>query len=346
MTKIAAVDEAPELPPDLPPDLTYSDDTEPGIRRRERRGGWTYLDPGGKAITDERTLKRIKALAIPPAWEDVWISPDASGHIQATGRDARRRKQYRYHPRWREARDRSKYDKMIDFGRALPKLRARLDEDLSRRGLPKEKVVAAVVKLLELTLMRVGNDEYAKENKSFGLTTLRKRHVDIGSTGAMFEFKGKSGVAHRTGFRDRRLARVIQACGDLPGQRLFQYVDADGERRVIGSADVNAYIRGAMGEEFSAKDFRTWAGALIAAETFDAMPPPTSATQAKAQVRECVKRVSRRLGNTPAVCRACYIHPLVIEAFETGALKPLRSGADPERRLIRLLESGRPKKAA
>jgi DNA topoisomerase-1 len=235
---------------------------------------------------------------------------------------------------------------MIDFGRALPKLRARLEEHLARRGLPKEKVVAAVVKLLELTLVRVGNDEYAKENKSFGLTTLRKRHVDIGSTGAVFEFKGKSGVSHRTGFRDRRLARVIQACEDLPGQRLFQYVDEDGERRAIGSAEVNAYIRDAMGDEFSAKDFRTWAGALIAAETFDDMPPPTSAMQAKAQVRECVKRVSRRLGNTPAVCRACYIHPLVIEAFEAGELKPLRAGADPERRLIRLLESGRPKKAA
>jgi DNA topoisomerase-1 len=230
---------------------------------------------------------------------------------------------------------------MVEFGRALPRLRARLNADLARRGLPKEKVVAAVVELLELTLVRIGNDEYAKENKSFGLTTLRKRHVDIGSTGAVFEFKGKSGVTHKTGFRDRRLARVIQACEDLPGQRLFQFVDPDGETHAIGSSDVNAYIHEAMGEDFSAKDFRTWAGALTALEFFDQMPAPTSATQAKAQVAECVRRVARRLGNTPAVCRACYIHPAVIEAFEKGELKPLRSGADPERRLIRLLESVR-----
>jgi len=339
MTKITAVAEAAEIPADLPAELTYVDDRDPGIRRRERRGGWIYLDVDGKAITDQQSLSRIKALAIPPAWEDVWICPDPAGHIQATGRDAKHRKQYRYHARWREARDRSKYDKMIDFGRALPKLRARLDQDLARRGLPKEKVVAAVVKLLELTLVRIGNETYAKENKSYGLTTLRKSHVDIGSTGAVFEFKGKSGVSHKTGFRDRRLARVIQACDDLPGQRLFQYVDEAGERHAIGSADVNAYIREAIGEEFSAKDFRTWAGTLTAAEIFDAMPPATSATQAKAQIRECVKQVSKRLGNTPAVCRACYIHPAVIETFEKGGLSALRPGADPERRLIRLLES-------
>jgi DNA topoisomerase-1 len=194
--------------------------------------------------------------------------------------------------------------------------------------------------------MRVGNDEYARQNKSFGLTTLRKRHVDIGPAGAVFEFKGKSGVAHKTGFRDRRLARVVRACEDLPGQRLFQYVDEEGERHDVGSAEVNAYIREAIGEDFSAKDFRTWAGALIACEGFDALPPPTSATQAKAQVRECVIRVAKRLGNTPAVCRACYIHPAVIEAFEAGELKPLRAGADPERRLIRLLESARQAAAA
>jgi DNA topoisomerase-1 len=342
MTKSAEVANEPAIPDEL----NYVDDRDPGIRRKEKRGGWRYLDADGETIDDEKTLTRIKALAIPPAWTDVWICPDPKGHIQATGRDAKGRKQYRYHPRWREARDRSKYDKMIDFGRALPKLRARLDEDLSRRGLPKEKVLAAVVSLLELTLVRIGNDAYAKENNSFGLTTLRKRHVDIGATGAVFEFKGKSGVAHKTGFRDRRLARIVQACEDLPGQRLFQYVDEAGERHQVGSADVNAYIREAIGEEFSAKDFRTWAGALAAAECFDAMPPPTSATQAKAQVRECVKRVSQRLGNTPAVCRACYIHPAVIEAFEAGELKPLRKGADPERRLIRLLESARLKEAA
>jgi DNA topoisomerase-1 len=326
---------------ELPPELNYVDDRDPGITRRETSRGWTYRDPDGEVITDEATLKRIRSLAIPPAWTQVWICADPMGHIQAVGRDAKGRKQYRYHPRWREARDRSKYDKMVEFGRALPKLRARVDADLARHGLPKEKVVAAVVRLLELTLIRVGNDEYAKENKSFGLTTLRKRHVDLGSTGAVFEFKGKSGVAHRTGFRDRRLAQVIRACQDLPGQRLFQYVDEEGERRHVGSAEVNAYIQDAIGEEFSAKDFRTWAGALAALEYFDEAQPPASAVQAKAMMRECVKRVSQRLGNTPAVCRACYIHPAVFTAFESGELKPLRKGADPERRLIRLLASSR-----
>lgn len=337
MSNSISVDEAP----DLPPGLNYSDDHEPGIRRAAGKDGFVYHAPDGEKIDDEATLARIRSLAIPPAWTNVWISADAQGHLQATGRDAKGRKQYRYHPRWREVRDRSKYDKMIAFGRALPKLRAKVDADLARRGLPKEKVVAAVVRLLELTLVRVGNDAYARQNKSFGLTTLRKRHVDIGPAGAVFEFRGKSGVPHKTGFRDRRLARVIQACEDLPGQRLFQYVDADGARHSIGSADVNAYIHEAIGEEFSAKDFRTWAGALTAADYFDHLDPPTSATQAKAMVRECVKAVSRRLGNTPAVCRACYIHPAVIEAFENGELKPLRSGADPEKRLIRLLLAAR-----
>jgi DNA topoisomerase I len=325
----------------LPPDLNYVDDRDPGITRRQTAQGWAYRDAAGDPVTDEETLKRIHSLAIPPAWTAVWISPDPMGHIQAVGRDAKGRKQYRYHPRWREARDRSKYDKMVEFGRALPKLRARIDADLARPGLPKEKVVAGVVRLLELTLIRVGNDEYAKQNKSFGLTTLRKRHVDLGPAGAVFEFRGKSGVVHRTGFRDRRLARLIRACEELPGQRLFQYVDHDGERHQVGSADVNAYIRAAIGEVFSAKDFRTWAGALAALEYFDEAEPPTTAAQTKAMVRECISQVAQRLGNTPAVTRACYIHPAVVAAFETGELKPLRAGADPERRLIRLLASAR-----
>jgi DNA topoisomerase I len=326
---------------DLPPELNYVDDRDPGITRHESTGGWTYRDPDGGVVRNRQTLARIRALAIPPAWTGVWICPDPKGHIQAVGRDAKGRKQYRYHARWREARDRSKYDRMVEFGRALPRLRAQVDADLARHGLPKEKVVAAVVRLLELTLIRVGNDEYAKQNKSFGLTTLRKRHVDLGSTGAVFEFRGKSGVAHKTGFRNRRLARVIKACQDLPGQRLFQFVDQDGERHQVGSADVNAYIRAAIGEEFSAKDFRTWAGALRALEYFDEAEPPASAVQAKAMIRECVSRVAQRLGNTPAVTRACYIHPAVFAAFESGELKPLRKGADPERRLIRLLASAR-----
>jgi len=318
--------------------LLYVSDQEPGIRRREKRGGFAYTGPDGKAVKDAAILARIKALAVPPAWTDVWISPEPNGHIQATGRDARGRKQYRYHDGWRADRDRSKYDRMVDFGKALPKLHHLIDIDMRKRGLPREKVLAGVVRLLELTLIRVGNDAYAKQNKSFGLTTLKKRHVDLAKRGAVFEFRGKSGVAHRTGFTDRRLARLIAACQDLPGQRLFQYVGDDGQRHAVGSAEVNAYIRDAIGEDFSAKDFRTWAGALIAMQTFEAMDPPKSTTQAKAMVKDCVERVSRRLGNTPAVCRACYIHPKVIAAFEAGSLGRTRAGADPGRRLIKLLK--------
>ena len=321
-----------------PHGLTYVDQLEPGITRKEGRSGFIYKNPSGGRIDDPETLARIKALAIPPAWTDVWICPEPDGHIQAVGRDQKGRKQYRYHTRWRESRDTEKYGRMIAFGRALPKLRKKVEADLALRGLPRDKVLAAAVRIMELTLIRVGNDVYAKENKSFGLTTLRKRHAILAGTGAVFEFRGKSGVKHKTGFRDRRLARILRACEELPGQRLFQYVDEDGTRHAIGSADINAYIREAIGDGFSAKDFRTWAGALAAAAYFDEAGPATSATQAKAMVRECVKAVSQRLGNTPAVCRACYIHPAVIEAYETGTLKPLRAGADPERRLIRLLE--------
>jgi DNA topoisomerase-1 len=321
--------------------LRYSDPLEPGIRRVSAGSGFSYRDPGGRAVKDEPTLARIKALAIPPAWSDVWICPDPRGHIQAIGRDAKGRKQYRYHADWRKSRDASKYDRMIDFGRTLPKLRRKVEADLALRGLPREKVLAAIVRLLELTLIRVGNDAYAKENKSYGLTTLRKRHTLLTGTGAIFEFKGKSGVKHKTGFRDRKLARVVGALQDLPGQRLFQYVDESGETHALGSAEVNAYIRDAMGQDFSAKDFRTWAGGLAAAEYFEGLGPPTSATQAKAAVRECVTRVARRLGNTPTVCRACYIHPAVIEAYEAGALLPGRANSDPERRLIKLLMAAR-----
>ena len=337
MKKATSDESSTAGPAALPASLNYVDDRDPGIRRKAATKGFAYAGIDGKPVTDEATLKRIKALVIPPAWNDVWICPDASGHIQATGRDAKGRKQYRYHADWRKSRDHSKYDKMIDFGRKLPKLRARIDEDLALRGLPREKVVAAVVRLLELTLIRVGNDAYARENKSFGLTTLRMRHVELGSTGAVFEFRGKSGVSHKTSFRDRKLARVVKACGDLPGQRLFQYLGEDGERRSVGSSEVNAYIHEAIGDGFSAKDFRTWAGALTALEVFDSMQPPTSAVQAKAMIKACVDAVSQRLGNTPAVCRACYIHPAVIEAFEAGGLARSRAGADPERRLVRLL---------
>jgi len=317
--------------------LHYSDPLEPGITRKASARGFSYRHPDGSPVEDEMTLARIKALVIPPAWENVWICEDPDGHIQAIGRDARGRKQYRYHTRWRETRDRSKYDKMVAFGKALPKLRARVEADLALRGLPREKVLAAIVKLLELTLIRIGNDSYAKENKSFGLTTLRKRHAILTGAGAVFEFRGKSGVKHKTGFRDRKLARVIAACEDLPGQRLFQYIDENGERRAVGSSDVNAYIHEAMGEAFSAKDFRTWAGALAAARYFEDLGPPSSPTQAAAAVRECVAQVARLLGNTPAVCRKCYIHPAVIDAYQAGALTKPRAGANPEARLIKLL---------
>jgi DNA topoisomerase-1 len=320
--------------------LTYVDQHDAGISRKAVKSGFIYKSPSGDKVADAETLARIKALAIPPAWTDVWICPDPNGHIQAVGRDRRGRKQYRYHADWRASRDGEKYGRMVAFGKALPKLRERVEQDLTRRGLPREKVLAAVVRLLELTLIRVGNDAYARENKSFGLTTLRKRHAVLGAAGAVFEFKGKSGVKHRTGFRDRRLARIVRACQELPGQRLFQYVDEEGHRHAVGSAEVNAYIRETIGDEFSAKDFRTWAGGLTAAAFFDEAGAPANPTQAKAMVRECGRAVSERLGNTPAVCRACYIHPAVIAAYEAGALGKLRSGADPERRLIKLLQAG------
>ena len=315
--------------------LAYVSDQDAGFTRKATASGFDYVDFDGRKISDEATLARIRSLAIPPAWTSVWICPDPLGHIQAVGRDARGRKQYRYNSRWREMRDASKYDRVLAFGRALPKLQARIEEDLRRRGLCRERVLAAVVRLLGLTLIRVGNEDYARSNKSYGLTTLRKRHAILGTTGAVFEFRGKSGVKHSTAFKDARLARVVRACQDLPGQRLFQYVDDDGARHAIGSSEVNAYIRDAMGEDFSAKDFRTWAGSLAAFIFLSEQPPPQSATQAKAMVKDCVAQVSRLLGNTPAVCRACYIHPKVLEAFEAGKLKP--GAGDPARRLLRLL---------
>src|ERR1700761_2267301 len=293
--------------------LTYVNDHDPGIGRKIGRHGADYVDPDGKAIRDEAALARIRKLAIPPAWTDVWISPDERGHIQAVGRDARGRKQYRYHDDWRAARDEHKFHRMLAFGRALPKLRERVEADLARRGLPREKVLAAVVRLLEMTLIRVGNDEYAKANKSFGLTTMRKRHVTLSGAGAVFEFKGKSGKSHRTGFRNRRLRAVLKRCQDLRGQRLFQYVDETGARRNIESGDVNAYLHEAMGEDFSAKDFRTWAATLAAARALCLETAEGGAAHPKKTIVTCVKAVAGLLGNTPTVCRASYIHPTVFE---------------------------------
>ena len=300
--------------------LTYASDHEPGIRRRRAGAGFSYLDAEGAAVTDEATLDRIRKLAIPPAWTDVWIAPAERDHIQAVDRDVKGRKQYRYHERWREVRDAHKYDRVIAFGRALPKLRRRVERDLARRGLPREKVLAAVIRVMEITLMRVGNEEYAKSNKSFGLTTLRNRHARIGAERTIFEFRGKSGKIHRTGFSDRRLARILKACQDLPGQRLFQYLDEDGQRHSVESADVNAYLREVLGDDFSAKDFRTWAGTLAAARALATLPECAGEAEAKHNIAVCIKAVAGVLGNTPAVCRKAYIHPGVLEAYEASEL--------------------------
>ncbi|PVM93433.1 DNA topoisomerase [Caulobacter radicis] len=316
--------------------LAYVNDQEQGLTRLGKPGRFAYADADGRPVKDEATLERIRALTIPPAWTSVWICPDPNGHIQAVGRDQRGRKQYRYHPDWRADREARKYERMAAFGRALPRLRKRVEADLSRRSLPREKVLAAVVRLLELTLIRVGNDEYARANKSFGLTTMQKRHLKLAGGGAVFEFRGKSGKIHRTGFRDQRLARIVRACQDLRGQRLFQYLDEDGQRRSIESHDVNDYIRAVAGEDFSAKDFRTWYGSLAALEALSLQPAPTSKTEAKKALNLCIKAVAGLLGNTPAVCRAAYIHPRVLEAFEASAL-PRRRASSARARELALL---------
>lgn len=327
----------------VPQGLSYASDQNPGLRREPARSnGFNYLDPRGKPVTDEVTLDRIRALAIPPAWTDVWICPKANGHIQATGRDAKGRKQYRYHAQWQAERGAGKYDRLIAFGRALPRLRKRVDEDLARRGLPREKVLAAVVRVMEMTLIRVGNKEYARQNRSFGLTTLRDRHVKIGATKAVFEFRGKSGKDHATGFNDRRLARVVKACQDLPGQRLFQYLDEDGQRRAVESADVNAYIRETLGDDFSAKDFRTWAGTVAAARALT-QPECADLSGSKRHINTCVKAVAGVLGNTASVARSAYIHPAILDAYADGKLdlKPGKDARAFELAVLRFLEASR-----
>ena len=300
--------------------LRHVGDDMPGITRHTARHGFDYRTPDGKLVRDIDTLKRIRALVIPPAWTDVWISPDPNGHLQAVGRDARGRKQYRYHPRWRQVRDEAKYHKLLDFAHVLPKLRARVEEDLRRPGLPRERVLAAIVRLMELTLFRIGNTEYAKQNKSFGLTTLRDRHVAIEGSRIHIGFRGKSGKHHETDINDRRLARIVKGCRDLPGYELFQYLDEDGEQHKVGSDEVNEYLREATGQDITAKDFRTWAGTHLAAaalrqfEAFD-----TDAERKKAVVR-AIETVAKHLGNTPAVCRRCYIHPEIFEGYLDGTL--------------------------
>jgi DNA topoisomerase I len=301
--------------------LRYGTDTERGIRRVRVRNGFRYIDPHGHPVRDKATLARIKSLVIPPAWTDVWISPHPKSHLQATGRDARRRKQYRYHPRWRELSHQSKYSRLVPFAHALPKIRRQIARDLRARALCKQKVLAAIVQLLEKTLIRIGNEEYRRANGSFGLTTLRDRHVKIRGQAIRFEFRGKSGIKQAVTLNDARLAKIVRRCQELPGQELFQYVDEGDRRRSITSADVNNYLRQAAGEAFSAKDFRTWAGTLLAARELSARRPGASQRRTKAVVVEVIKAVAHDLRNTPAVCRACYIHPAILEAFADETLR-------------------------
>ncbi|HEY8358196.1 MAG TPA: DNA topoisomerase IB [Ramlibacter sp.] len=325
--------------------LVYVSDEDRGIRREREGEVFTYLKPGGAAVTDEATLERIRKLAIPPAWTDVWICAKATGHLQATGRDAKGRKQYRYHPQFREVRESTKYEHMMEFARALPPLRAKVAEHMALRGLPREKVLATVVHLLETTLIRVGNDDYAKTNKSYGLTTLRDPHVKIEGAELRFQFKGKSGKTWRLQVKDRRVAKVVRACQDLPGQRLFQYQDADGEVREVTSADVNAYLKEITGADITAKDFRTWSGTVMAALALQEFERFDTQAAAKKNLREAIERVSSRLGNTPTICRKCYIHPEVLTAYAEGSLL-LEIKEEVERELREDLAELRPEEAA
>ena len=300
--------------------LRYVHDDRPGIRRVRSGRGVRYVGPDGALIRDAETLARIKKLAIPPAWTDVWICPFANGHIQAVGRDERGRKQYRYHERWRAAQDEAKYGRMIAFGKALPRIRRQIARDLARPGLDRRKVLAAIVRLLETSLIRVGNDEYARTNGSYGLTTLKDRHASCNGSAIRFRFRGKSGIVHEVEVNDRRLARVVRQCQDLPGQELFQYVDETGQVRDVTSGDVNEYLRQVAGQEFSAKDFRTWAGTVLAALALREFEAFDSQTQAKRNILEAIRSVAKRLGNTPTVCRKCYVHPHIIDAYLEGTM--------------------------
>ncbi|HWT35947.1 MAG TPA: DNA topoisomerase IB [Paraburkholderia sp.] len=306
----------------LPPGLRHTDDTRPGFTRRKLRNAFVYFDLDGKRIGDKGEIARINTLAIPPAYTDVWICPDPRGHIQATGRDARGRKQYRYHPQWRETRDADKFGRMAAFGQALPTIRARVGSDLAREGMPREKVIAAVVHLLDTTLIRIGSVEYARENQSYGLTTLRKKHVTIRAGEVRFRFTGKSGIEHDVTVDNPRVKRIIRRCAELPGHDLFKYVDEEGARHTIGSADINDYLREVSQADFTAKDYRTWAGSVYAMAALRELVC-VSAADARRHVVATVKEVATLLRNTPAVCRRCYIHPEVIAAFEAGELPVL-----------------------
>jgi DNA topoisomerase-1 len=317
----------------------------PAIKREAAGHGFRYRYPTGDIVHEPEVLSRIKSLAIPPAWTDVWICPDPAGHLQATGRDDRGRKQHRYHRRWREVRDETKYGRMITFGKALPGIRKRVMRDLSLPGLSRNKVLAAVVRLLEVSLIRVGNQEYARDNDSFGLTTMRDRHVDVNGSTVRFHFRGKAGKWHEVDIRDRRLAKIVKSCQELPGQELFQYVDDEGKRQDVKSGDVNDYLREISGQDFTAKDFRTWAGTVLGAMALREFERFDSKTQAKKNIVQAIENVAQRLGNTPAVCRKCYVHPEIIDAYLDGTLvQTLKRRA--EEQLSKSLRSLSPEEAA
>ncbi len=300
--------------------LRYTTDDDLCIHRKRAGKGFSYVGADGKPLHDPKVLERIKSLGIPPAWTEVRICASPDGHIQAVGRDAKGRKQYRYHPRWREVRDETKFNRMIAFGEALPHIRERVEQDLALPGLPREKVLALAIRLMELTLIRVGNEEYVKENKSFGLTTLRDRHVNVSGSTIQFHFKGKSGKDHSINVVDKRLARLVKRCKDIPGQELFQYLDDQGHRQSISSADVNTYLRAISGQDFTAKDFRTWGGTVASVLAFQQLGPCDSETELKKNIVQVVRGVANHLGNTPTICRKYYLHPAIIDAYSDKAL--------------------------
>ena len=319
-------------------DLRYSSDAEPGIRRRRAGSGFFYVLPNGRRVSDEETLARIRKLAIPPAYRDVWICRDAQGHLQATGIDARGRKQYRYHVRWRSVRDTHKFERMMAFGRALPRIHRRIAQDLRLPGLPREKVLATIVRLLESTLIRVGNDEYARTNKSYGLTTMRDRHLRVNGGSVRFSFRGKHGIKHEVEINDARVAKILKRCRDLPGQELFEYVDPNGAVRDVGSSDVNQSLKEISGEAFTAKDFRTWYATSTALESLAGVSFST-ARESKEQLKTALQAVAEKLGNTVTMCRKCYVNPVVVDAFLAGELREvtLRNSGNERVRLLHLL---------
>lgn len=325
--------------------LRYVSDKRPGISRRREGRAFKYVDAHGKVVRDEQTLRRIKSLVIPPAWENVWICPSANGHLQATGYDVRGRKQYRYHPDWRKVRDETKYDRMSAFGKALPGIRRRVAHDLALPGLPREKVLATIVRLLETTLIRIGNDEYARDNHSYGLTTMRNKHAKVRADKISFSFRGKSGKQHVIDVRDRKLASIVKRCRDLPGYELFGYLDETGKAVDVTSGDVNDYLHEIAGSDFTAKDFRTWAGTVLAARALQEFEKFDSEAEAKRNVLHAIESVAQMLGNTPAICRKCYVHPIVLDTYLDGSLvKRLKRKA--EEKLAREMKHLRAEEAA